>query len=146
MRDLKSVKSGRCSAEFTVKHVRIVACQLIQLTRGVLSLHIEEVQVLHHPGQQNSCLRVFHIGYHIVDGETMVDPIDSVLKVCKGIKMTTKHNRVLGGENGMRRIGPHQPGCRQPNNRKLRPMVLTNGSQVSEERPLLPKSSPRWPD
>jgi hypothetical protein len=49
----------------------------------------------------------------VVDREAMHDPTNRSLKIGEGIKMATERDGMFGGEDGMGRIGFHEPSSHQ---------------------------------
>jgi hypothetical protein len=77
------------------------------LTVTVDTNHMTFVHVLHDPQQQQSGLAMVSVRQEVVPHEAMYDSKKSGLDVAHGIEMSTKCDRVVGGEDRMWAIRTH---------------------------------------
>lgn len=76
-------------------------------TLAIGALRIKLVDVLEHPEEKDSYIRMVRVCDHVVDRALVNDPGNSVLHIAEGVKMSAERNGMLYRENGVRRVWPH---------------------------------------
>ena len=58
-------------------------------TLGVRTLHIELVDVFHHPEQQDSCFRMFRVRNDVVESKTVEDDGNRILEIGERVEVAS---------------------------------------------------------